>query len=1072
MKLFLHKMLLGIFLLAAQLTFAQSNQISGTVSDESGEPLLGVSVLIKGSTTGTQTDINGKYSLVASSGNVIVFSYLGLKDQEVTVAEETTINVTLVEDAESLGQVVIVAQGVKAKPRSLTYSVQTVTSDELDRSKETNVVNALSAKAAGVQVTASSGSVGASANIRIRGNSSILGNNGPLFIVDGVPIDNSSTSEDPSDPGNSPLSGTDFSNRAVDLNSADIETVTVLKGLSAQALYGIRAANGVILITTKKGRSGKTKVSITSNTSFSQYNKVPTLQRKYSQGGVVGGVLTYRGPETFEGDSWGPAISTLEFDGATDYPFDSNGRLVPVGTGNGQAANAYDHYDFFKTGVLQENNFSVSGGSEKVQFRGNIGRLTQTGISPNEEFDRNTFRADINAQLDDKFDLELSGQYSESGGNRVQRGSNISGIMLGLIRSTPTFDNGNGLTGQDAADNQSSYFYDIAGQELPGQRSYRDGIYNNPYFTVAQNKNLDDVSRFIGKMALSYKINDENTLKGSLSVDKYTDVRKSGFNLIDASFGEGRVLNDNISNQDLNWNLILTGSKQISEDLGVSYLAGYDGYRTRFSRRSVIGDGLTIPSFFDISNAGSINAFESGEYGKTLIGAFVQGTFNYKDLIYVTPTFRNDWSSTLPVDNNSFQSYSLGTSFVFTELMDNEESFLDYGKFRMSYGSVGSDAPLFATGTVFGGSFIGGDGFIQGTQFPAYDTVSYERSVVAGNPNLKPESLTEFETGIELKMLDNRLRVDLAYYSKTSKDVIIPVSVSSGSGFTSKFENIAEISNKGVEVVLSGTPIRTEDFKWNVDVNWTTYENMVEELAPGVEEITLAGFSSTRSTAVAGQPYGAIYGSRFQRDENGDFLIDADGYPLAEATDGVVGDPTPDWQAGISNTFTYKDLSLSFLIDIRKGGDVWCGTCGIIDYFGTSDRTLAREDSRVFQGTVAATGQPNTQSVALYDTTISENNNFWRRYGFGGLSESNIYDGSWVRLREVTLSYSLPSSLLSKTFIDNASISVYGRNLWLSTDYPGVDPETNLAGDSNGIGLDYFNQPNTKSYGVNLRLNF
>jgi TonB-linked SusC/RagA family outer membrane protein len=1072
MKIFIHKRLVLFFMLVVQFAFAQQSQISGTVSDSSGESLLGVSVLKKGTKIGTQTDIDGKYTLLAANGDVLVFSYLGLQTKEVTVASENVINVILTADTEALGEVILVAQGVKAKPRSLSYSVQTITSNEIERSKETNLVNALSAKAAGVQVTSSSGSVGASSNIRIRGNTSILGNNGPLFIVDGVPIDNSSTGEDPSDPGNSPLSGTDFSNRVVDLNSSDVETVTVLKGLSAQALYGIRASNGVILITTKKGKAGKTRVSISSNTSFNEYNKVPNLQKVYAQGGIVGGVQTYRGPETFEGDSWGPALSGLEFDGAADYPFDRNGRLVPTGTGNGQAANAYDHYDFFKTGITQENNVSVSGGNEKNQFRMNVGRLTQTGISPNEEFGRNTFRADVNSKLNDQFDLEFSGQYSESGGNRVQRGSNISGIMLGLIRSAPNFDNGNGLTGQDAADNQGSYFYDISGQELPGQRSYRDGIYNNPYFTVAQNQNNDKVSRFIGKVGLSYKLNENNTLKSTLSIDRYEDTRKAGFNLIDASFGDGRVINDNISNQDLNWNMILTGSKEFSEELSVSYIAGYDGYRTRFSRSSVIGDGLTIPGFFDVSNVESTNAFETTGVGKTLIGAFAQGTFNYKDMVYVTPTFRNDWSSTLPVDNNSFQSYSVGASFVFTELMEENDSFLDYGKFRLSYGSVGSDAPIFATSTVFGGSFIGGDGFIQGTQFPAYDTVSYERSVVAGNPELKPESLTEFETGIELKILDNRLRLDLAYYNKTSKDVIIPVSVSSASGFTSKFENIAEISNKGVEIILSGTPVKTEDFSWNIDVNWTTYENIVEELAPGVEEITLAGFSSTRSTAVAGQPYGAIYGSRFQRDANGGFIIDAAGYPLAEATDGVIGDPTPDWQAGISNTITYKNLSLSFLIDIRKGGDIWCGTCGIIDFFGTSDRTLTRDQSQVFQGTLASNGQANTQSVALYDTSVSENNNFWRRYGFGGLSESSIYDGSWVRLREVTLSYNLPSSLLNKSFISSASISAFGRNLWLSTDYPGVDPETNLAGDSNGIGLDYFNQPNTKSYGLNFRLNF
>ncbi|MEP3968008.1 MAG: TonB-dependent receptor, partial [Nonlabens sp.] len=502
-----------------------------------------------------------------------------------------------------------------------------------------------------------------------------------------------------------------------------------------------------------------------------------------------------------------------------------------------------------------------------------------------------------------------------------------------------------------------------------------------------------------------------------------------------------------------------------------TYNVGYDGYYTKFSRRIQIGDGLTIPGFFDVSNASSNQVRESAG-GKKLIGAFATASFNYKDMIYVTPSFRNDWSSTLPVGNNSFQSYSLGTSFVFTELFKENDSFLDYGKLRLSYGSVGKDAPTLATTTVFGGSFIGGDGFIQGVSFPAYDTVSFERSGLAGNPNLTPEKAREFEVGMELKMFDNKLKFDVTYYDKLSSDVILPVDVPSSSGFTSKIDNAAEVSNKGVEIALGYTPIRTEDFQWNIDVNWTTYENIVESLAPGVEQVTLNGFSSTSAVAAAGQPFSAIFGSSFQRDDAGNVLIGDDGYPIQSTENSIVGDPTPDWQAGISNTFSYKDFSLSFLFDIRKGGDVWCGTCGILDYFGTSTRTLNRDQTTVFQGTVQSTGLPNTQVVPYYDSTISENNNFYRRYGFGGTSESNIYDGSWIRLRELTVTYNLPSKLLEKTFFESASISAYGRNLWLSTDYPGVDPETNLTGDSNGYGLDYFNQPNTKSYGVNLNLNF
>jgi hypothetical protein len=441
-------------------------------------------------------------------------------------------------------------------------------------------------------------------------------------------------------------------------------------------------------------------------------------------------------------------------------------------------------------------------------------------------------------------------------------------------------------------------------------------------------------------------------------------------------------------------------------------------------------------------------------------------------MIYVTPAFRNDWSSTLPAGNNSFQSYSVGSSFVFTELMEDNDSFLNFGKLRLSYGSVGKDAPVLGTRTVFVPSFAGGDGFIDGVSFPAYETVSFERSGQAGNPDLTPEKTREFEVGTELKMFDNRLRFDITYYNRLSQDVIIPIDVAPSSGFVNRVGNAAEISNKGVEIAAGYRIIDTDDFSWNLDVNWTTFENIVEKLAPGVEQITLAGFSSTSVVAAAGQPYSAIFGSSFQRDDAGNILIDDDGYPLQSATNGIVGDPTPDWTAGISNTISYKDVSLSFLFDIRKGGDVWCGTCGILDFFGTSERTLNREESTVFEGIVQSTGQPNAQVVPYYDTTISENNNFYRRYGFGGTSESSIYDSSWVRLRELTLSYNVPSTLLSKTFIESVSISAYGRNLWLSTKYPGVDPETNLTGDSNGYGLDYFNQPNTKSYGLNLNLNF
>ncbi|WP_086476040.1 SusC/RagA family TonB-linked outer membrane protein [Arenibacter amylolyticus] len=1070
MKTTLHGILTLFLALVVQLAFAQEKTISGTVTDQDNLPLPGVNILVQGTTTGTQTDFDGNYSIKASEGQTLAFSFIGFQTAERVVGAGSTINVQMEEDTEVLEEVVVTAQGIRAQPRSLSYSVQSVDSEDITKSRETNLVSALSSKAAGVQVTTSSGSVGASANIRIRGNTSITRSNSPLFVVDGVPIDNSSFSEDPTQTfNNSSVGGSDFSNRAIDINSSDIESVNILKGIAAQTLYGLRAANGVVLITTKKGKAGKTRVTLTTSSTLSDYNQVPSLQKIYAQGRHNNG-LEYRGPETFEGDSWGPKISDLEFDGDTSYPFDRGGRLVPAGTGNGTPARAYDHYDFFRTGDAIDINLAVSGGNENINYRASIGRLTQNGISPNEEFERKTFRLDMQAKLNEKITLDASGQYTNSGGVRVQRGSNISGIMLGLLRTTPTFDNGNGLRGQAAADSPASYYYDIAGSELPGHRSYRDGIYNNPYFTVAKNPNLDDVNRTIGKLGLTYAFNDWLSFKSSGSIDRYTDTRKIGFDILDASFGNGRTLNDVIANQDINWNFLISANHDFSEKIGITANIGYDGYYNKSNRQTVIGDGMTIPGFFNLSNVETTQASEISN-SKKLIGAFATATISYDNMIFLTPSFRNDWSSTLPVGDNTFQSYSIGGSFVFSELL-NADSFINYGKLRGSWGKSGNDAPVYATITNFIGTSVSGDGFIQNVTFPAYDATSFERSSRAGNPILKPEETTEFEVGLELGMLRNRLKFDFSYYDKETSDQIIPVDAAPSSGFIDRFENVGIVSNKGYEVTLSGTPIRTDDVSWNVSVNWTTYENVVEELVEGVESVTLNGFSSTSSRAVAGASYGVIFGSRFLRNEAGAILIDDDGYPLQNPEDGVVGDPIPDWLAGISSSLRYKGFGLSVLFDIREGGDVWCGTCGILDYFGVSEATLIRDQTTLFPGIVESTGAANTQTVPYSDPSISENNNWWRRYGFGGLSETAIYDGSWIRLREITVSYDLPSKWLEGTFIEAMSLSAFGRNLWLNTDYPGVDPETNLTGDTNGIGLDYFNQPNTTSYGLNLKLNF
>lgn len=1045
------------FLLCLQIGYAQMKTVTGTVSDDNGIPLPGVNVLLKGTSTGTQTDFDGNYDISAETGQILVFSYIGYGNQERKVAQASTINIQL-EAGEALEEVVVTALGIKSTPRSVSYAVESVTADAIENTGETNLVNSLSSKAAGVSVVSASGSVGASSNIRIRGNTSIGRSNGPLFIVDGVPIDNSTS-------GNG-VGGTDNSNRAIDINQNDIASMDILKGTAAQTLYGLRAANGVVIITTKKGQTGAPKVSVSSTLQFSEVNKLPDLQTQFAQGRPVEGVSTYRGPETAEGFSWGPAISTLEYDGDTSYPYGRFGKIVSAGEGNGQPAQGYDHYDFFGTGILNEQNVSVSGGSEKIRYFVSGGKLSQTGISPKEEFDRRSFRADITTNLTDKLEISASGNYVTSGGRRVQRGSNVSGIMLGLLRSTPSFDNGNGLDGRVAANTPSSY-------QLPDgtQRSYRGGTYDNPYWTVAKNPSTDAVKRFLGRLSFEYTPFDWATVRGTLAYDEYSDVRKTGVDINSAGNPQGQVFDNSIFSEDINSQLLFLVDKNITEKLTFNAIAGYDGFRTSFLRREVLGNAMTIPGFFHVSNTAS-QATDEIVDRKQLDAFLTDVKFGYNNTFFLNGAFRNDWSSTLPEDNNAFQSYSVGGAIVFTEFLKND--ILNYGKLRGSYGKTGNDADTFATLTYYSAAASGGDGFIDENQFPIFSTVAFERSSQLGNANIRPEITKEYEFGGEFRFFDSRVRVDATYYNKETNDQIINVDQPAVTGYTSRVVNAGRITNKGWEIVGSIQPIRTDDFNWNIDVNWTTTENIVEELAENVESITLAGFTSTSSRVIAGAPYGALFGSRFQRNENGDVLIDADGFPLPDPEDGVIGNPIPNWTMGIRNSFSYKNFSLSALLDIRQGGDVWCGTCGIIDYFGTSQKTADQRGITdfVFPGVSATTGEPNTKKVALANPANGLNSYYWVKDLFGGISEDNIYESSWVRLREASLSYALPNSLLDNTFLTSGSITVSARNLFLITDYPGVDPETNLTGASNGIGLDYFNQPNTKSYALTVKFNF
>lgn len=1058
--------------LIVQFTFAQEKTVTGTVVDQDGLALPGVSVLIKGTYNGATTDLDGDYSISASQGDVLVFSFIGQKTEERLVGEANVIDVTLGIDAKELGEIVVTASGLEANKSSLGYAVQNVDTQDLLDSKEPNLVNALNSKVAGVQVTSSAGTPGASSSIRIRGSVSVNKSNQPLFVVDGIPIDNSTGG------GGNEADGVSESNRAIDLNPNDIASLTVLKGAAATALYGVRAANGAIVITTKKGKAGKPVVRISTTYAVDKVNKLPKRQNIYAQGAFDKGVATYKGPETAEGDTWGPLISDLEFDGDDTYFFDKGGKLVPKGTGNGTPARAYDPYSFFVNGRTIDLNASVSGGNESIRYYFSGGRLDQQGVIPNATFQRTSFRSNLEVDISKKLSATVSAAFSNSGGFRVQQGSNINGIMLGLLRNTPTFDIGNGLSGHAAADEESTYVNPDG-----SQRSYRWGVYDSPYWVVNKNPTEDNVNRVIGVAGLKYELNKSLYLSYKLGIDHYSEAVISALdiNLGGAGSNAGKITQRFAGSSDITSDLVLGFNRGLFDGLTMTGLVGYNLFNSHYTQQETFGETLAAPNFYHISNAADITANEDINR-KRIHGLYSTIDFNYRDWAFLNLTGRNDWSSALPSDNNTYQSYSVSTGVVLSEALDIRNSFLDYLKLRGSYGVIGNDAPIYSTVNTYSQAESGGDGFISAIEFPAYGTNAFERSTLLANPKLRPERATTYEVGGEVRFFDGRFGLDVTYFNTKSEDVIINVETSAAIGYTNSVLNSGEILNKGWEIVGSFTPVEVNDFRWDIEANFTSMENTVIQLAEGLDRVGLEGFTSTSASLVTGMPYSVIWGDGFQKTEDGRTIIDENGWPLADPNKKALGDPNPDFTLGLRNSFEYKGIRLSALLDIRKGGDVWCGTCGIMDYFGTSQLSAdERNDTKVFDGVIntGTTDNPvyveNDIAVPVaHSPTASEGEFYRRRYGFGGITEMTVFDASWVRLRELTLAYTFPKNIIGDGFgvLEGAGVSVTGRNLWLSTKYPGIDPETNLTGNSNGYGLDYFNSPNTKSISMTLNLTF
>ncbi len=1093
-KSFLLFTMIFVLVYGIQISFAQTKIISGSVKDDKGEAVIGASVLVKGTTTGTYTDADGNFSLaVPVDATTLTVKYLGMKTKEVEIGTGS-IAVTLEEDVLGLDEVVVTALGISREKKSLGYATQGVSSDQMNKSGTGNPLSELQGKVSGLTVINSGGTPGQGTYMQLRGITSLTGSNQPLIVVDGIPLDNSVNGYDATS-GNTadlnPVGGTATANRGIDIDPSDIESINVLKGPAASALYGIQAASGAIIITTKKGGSfpGKgTHVEYSVSRSIDKVNKLPESQMEYGQGS--GGI--YKGPETGTSLSWGPSVDTLYWNGASDYPFDKNGKIVGKSDPNAKTKiTPYNNpKDFFVTGSTWNNNLTLSGGTASNGYRIGISNLHQKGIVPVTKYDKTTVTLSGQSVLTNRLSISGGVTYVKSSTYGAQQGSNVSGLMLGLVRTPNTFDNGNGNT--DPAYDSTSYV-------LPNgnQRNYRGGGgYDNPYWTINRNPYWSDLNRFFGFTQADYKLNNWLSLTYRLGGDVYGQDNKQAYDLKSRAFPTGLVYLDRFTNQQYNSDLIATIKKDFNKDWSGSLVLGHNYFTVKSTRAFVQGTGFIIPEFYDMSNASSVLGSEA-EGSKRTMAFYGQAEIAYKSMVYLNLTGRRETSSTLPAKNNSFFYPSANISFIFTEplhLSDNK--IFPYGKLRLSYAQVGKDAPVSALQTYYNLTTFS-DGFTPGIQFPINGVQGYVISTSGptissiGNPDLKPEKTNSFEIGTDLAFLQNRISFSATYFSEKTVDAIFPVNISYATGWGGLVKNAGVLTNKGVELTLGLTPLKlTNGLRWDITANWSAYRNKVVTLSEGIDNVLIAGFTNGAIYALKGEPYGVIYGSDYVRTDDGTMIIsdvqdDGYGMPIPGADNVKIGNTQPKWLGSVINSLSFKGFHLGFQIDIRHKGDIWNGTIGAMDYFGTAKETANRGDSTTFEGVLGHLNEAGEIVHYASDGVTEEagpgasnnvkqayNQYYWQNIGssFIGPTQPSVEDGSFVRVRQISLSYDMPKSVLKAIHFYSASITLYANNPFLWTKYKGVDPESSLVGPINGQGLDYFNMPGIKSFGARINV--
>ncbi|EWH14360.1 TonB-dependent receptor plug [Cellulophaga geojensis KL-A] len=1026
-------------------TIAYSQQISGTVTDSEGIPLLGVTIVVKGTQNGTTTDFDGKYIIDAKQSDVLKFSYIGMLPKEITVGATSVINVTLEEDASLLDEVVVTAFGVEKKEKSLGYSVTQVKSEDLNLSGQANALEALQGRVAGVQINRTSGSSGGGVDILIRGVTSVNPDrsNQPLIIVDGIALNNDTFSGNvsPSAGSNSPSSSEQFSfsNRAGDINPEDIESYNVLKGAAATALYGVRAANGAIVITTKKGKKGKAKINFTASTTFRNLEKTPNLQETYREG-FSGAPRTLYDPDSDTGFnrvqnatsfySWGPKYTE------DSYTLES-GEIVDLS--NDQF---YSPYDLFKTGVNTQVNLNISGATDKMDYFFSVGNNSEEGILPGTYYDKTNFRLKSGYQVTDNFSINTSISYSKSGGNRGNSGD--KSVMSSLSYYSGTFPI-NDYQNPDGT-----------------QRNYTFGIIDNPRYFIEKSSLYDDVNRWVGNAIFKYSPKDWLNITYSAQVDNYSDQRNR-FVPADLDVGTqvgGFIVNQNINFTALESNFLVAMNKDWSDDFRTDLTLGHQVSDTKRDYADVRGETLNVPGINELGN--TINTFANESVTQLRnVGVFGELKLSYLDKLFLTVTGRNDWVSTLPKDNRSFFYPSVSLAYDISDVFGDNDVFT-FGKLRASWAEVGK-GPLF--GQV-------GHYFVVDGDFPFGGAGGYRSSTALGDLDIVPERNQSTEIGADLRFLKNRIRLDYAYYKTRVKDQIFGVGTAYSSGISRIVRNAGDFEVFGHEFLLSADIIKSKDFNWEVVLNWSTSEGKVLDIPDDIESIIFAdsGFAGVTSEIREGDKMGSLYGWKW-RYENGERYIDANGKPEIDFTERQkVGNAFPDYITSLANSFKWKNLGFNFLLEYKKGGDIYDAGRRNSIRNGILEVTEFRDETTVLSG-VMDDGNggfiPNTTEVLI------DQNYYRSSTDYNRASEILVQDASWVKLRNIGVTYDLPLKFIEKIHLDRFSVTASAQNILVWTPYDGYDPEGNqYSAGSNVYGFTGLNIPLSQSYSFGINVGF